>query len=76
MATNEDVLAHLGQLRSSVADAINTVVDYQRVGTKLTAGNQTSEKAKVRTVPTVRQHASNCSICTAWDGSVRSVSSE
>jgi len=71
MATNEDVLAHLGQLRSSVADAINTVIAYQQFGTKLTAGNQTSEKAKVRTVPTVRQHASNCSICSAWDGSVR-----
>ncbi len=71
MATNEDVLAHLGQLRSSVNAAINTVVDYQRVGTKLTAGNQTGEKVKVTTVPTARQHASDCSICSAWDGSVR-----
>ena len=71
MATNEDVREHLEQLRNSVNSAVNTVVAYQSYGTKLTAGNQTSEKAKVRTVPTVRQHASNCSICTAWDGSIR-----
>ena len=70
MATNEAVRAHLEELRNSVNAAVNTVVDYQQYGTKLTSGNQTSEKAKVRTVPTARQHASDCSICTAWDGSV------
>jgi hypothetical protein len=70
MATNEDVREHLEELRDSVNSAVNTVVAYQNYGTKLTSGNQTSEKAKVRTVPTARQHASNCSICTAWDGSV------
>jgi len=70
MATNEATLEHLQELRDSVNSAINTVGAYQNYGTKLTSGNQTSEKAKVRTVPTVRQHASNCSICTAWDGSV------
>ena len=71
MATNEDVKDHLEELRSSVNSAINTVVDYQRHGTKLTSGNQTAELAKVTTVPTARQHASDCAICTAWDGSVR-----
>ena len=70
MATNEATLEHLQELRDSVNSAVNTVVAYQNYGAKLTAGNQTSEKAKVRTVPTARQHASNCSICTAWDGSV------
>ena len=70
MATNEATLEHLQELRDSVNTAINTVVADQQFGTKLTAGNQTSEKAKVRTVPTVRQHATNFSICTAWDGSV------
>jgi hypothetical protein len=70
MATNEATLEHLQELRDSVNSAVNTVVAYQNYGTKLTAGNQTSEKAKVRTVPTARQHASDCSICTAWDGSV------
>ena len=71
MATNEAVRAHLEELRNSVNSAVNTVVDYQRHGTMLTAGNQTSEKAKVTTVPTARQHASDCAICKAWDGSVR-----
>ena len=70
MATNEATLEHLQELRDSVNSAINTVVAYQNYGTKLTAGNQTSEKALVTTVPTARQHASDCSICTAWDGSV------
>ena len=71
MATNEDVREHLQELRDSVNDAVNTVVAYQSYGTKLTAGNQTTELAKVTTVPTARQHASDCAICTAWDGSVR-----
>ena len=70
MASNEDVREHLQELRDSVNDAVNTVVAYQSYGTKLTAGNQASEKAKVTTVPLPRQHASDCAICTAWDGSV------
>jgi len=71
MATNEDVREHLQGLRDSVNAAVNAVVAYQGYGSKLTAGNQTSEKAKVRTVPAARQHASDCAICTAWDGSIR-----
>lgn len=70
MTTNEATLEHLQELRDSVNTAVNAVVAYQSYGTKLTAGNQASEKAKVTTVPTARQHASDCSICTAWDGSV------
>ena len=65
MATNEDALEHLQELRASVNDAVNTVVAWQTYGL-----------AKVTTVPTARQHASNCSICTAWDGSVRPPPSE
>lgn len=68
MATNEDVRGHLEGLRDSVNDAINTVVAYQQFGAMLTAANQTAELAKVTTVPAVRQHASDCAICTAWDG--------
>tara|TARA_Y100000310_G_scaffold292563_1_gene321400 strand:- start:108 stop:326 length:219 start_codon:yes stop_codon:yes gene_type:complete len=71
MATNEDVREHLEGLRDSVNAAVNTVVAWQTYGTKLTAGNQATELAKVTTVPTARQHASDCAICTAWDGSVR-----
>ena len=71
MATNEDTLEHLQELRDSVNAAVNTVVAWQSYGSKLTAGNQAIELAKVTTVPTARQHASDCAICTAWDGSVR-----
>ena len=70
MATNTEVLEHLGTLRDSVNDAVSTVSAYKQYGTKLTAGNKATELAKVTTVPTARQHASDCSICTAWDGSV------
>jgi len=71
MATNEDVREHLEELRNSVNSAVNTVVAWQQYGTKLTAANQATELAKVTTVPLARQHASDCAICTAWDGSVR-----
>ena len=71
MATNEAALEHLRELRDSVNDAINTVGAWQSYGSKFTSGNQTAELAKVTTVPTARQHASDCAICTAWDGSVR-----
>ena len=71
MATNEATLEHLQQLRDSVNAAVNTVVAWQSYGSKLTAGNQAIELAKITTVPVARQHASDCAICTAWDGSVR-----
>ena len=71
MATNEATLEHLQELRDSVNAAVNTVVAWQSYGSKLTAGNQAIELAKVTPVPTARQHASDCAICTAWDGSVR-----
>lgn len=71
MSTNEAVQEHLQELRDSVNTAVNTVVAWQSYGSKLTAGNQATELAKVTTVPVARQHASDCAICTAWDGSVR-----
>ena len=71
MATNEATLEHLQELRDSVNAAVNTVVAWQSYGSKLTAGNQAIELAKITSVPAVRQHASDCAICTAWDGSVR-----
>ena len=71
MPTNEATLEHLQELRDSVNTAVNAVVAWQSYGSKLTAGNQTIELAKVTTVPVARQHASDCAICTTWDGSVR-----
>tara|TARA_Y100000296_G_C5177012_1_gene260674 strand:+ start:3114 stop:3329 length:216 start_codon:yes stop_codon:yes gene_type:complete len=68
MATNEQVLSHLAEVRASVIYAVNTVNDWQKFGSKLTDGNKATELAKITTVPTERQHASDCAICTAWDG--------
>ena len=72
MATNEQVLYHLAELRASVNYAVNTVNDWQKFGSRLTNANKATELAKVTTVPTARQHASNCSICVAWDGTAAS----
>jgi|TARA_R100000306_G_scaffold61846_1_gene65911 hypothetical protein len=70
MATNEDVLEHLEALKNSVNYAINTVVDWQRFGAKMTNANKATELAKVTTIPSARQHASNCTTCVGWDGSI------
>ena len=74
--TNEAVREHLQELRDSVNSAVNTVVAWQQYGAKLTAGNRATELAKVTTVPVARQHASDCAICSAWNGSVRPIPSE
>jgi hypothetical protein len=69
MSTSAEVRQHLNSFKSAVADAMQTVVDYQNHGTQYTAGNQTSERAKITTVNASLIHASDCAICTAWDGS-------
>ena len=71
MANNEAVLEHLREVRTALGDAINTVVAYQRYGPRLTSANQAVELATITTVPSTRQHASDCGICTAWDGTAR-----
>ena len=76
MATNEVVLEHLASVRNAVNGAINTVNYYANSNTDMTSSARTSTLAKVTTVPSALQHASNCSICNGWDGSVRPVPSE
>ena len=70
MSNNEEVNNHLNGLRNSINDEINVVNDYMRVGSKMTAGNRAAELLKVTTVPATSLHASNCAICSTWDGSV------
>jgi hypothetical protein len=70
MATNEAALAHLETIRSAVNAAINNVNRYQGYNGEMTSAAKTSLLATVTTVPSALQHASNCSICNAWDGSV------
>jgi len=70
LSNNEEVQDHLSDLRNSINDEINVVNDYMRVGSKMTAGNRAAELLKVTTIPAASLHASNCSICSTWDGSV------
>jgi hypothetical protein len=70
MATNEAVLTHLRSVRNAVNAAINTVNYYANSNTDMTSGAKATQLAKVTTVPSALQHASNCSICNGWDGSV------
>jgi hypothetical protein len=69
MSTSAEVREHLQAFKTAVADAMQTVADYRVHGTQYTAGNQTSERAKITTVNASLIHASDCAICTAWDGS-------
>ena len=69
MSTSAEVRQHLNSFKSAVADAMQTVVDYQNHGTQYTSSNQPSERAKITTVRTSLLHANDCSICTQWDGS-------
>lgn len=69
MATTEILLEHLRELRRAVTDAMVSANGYKEYGSRLTSSNRATHLATVTTVPADRQHASDCSICTAWDGS-------
>ena len=69
MSTSDEVRAHLTSLQTATALAMRTVADYQGHAHQYTSANQTSERAKVTTVNSRLIHASDCSICTSWDGS-------
>jgi hypothetical protein len=70
MATNEAVLAHLATIRSAVNAAINNVHHYASNNTDMLSSSKATLLATVTTVPAALQHASDCSVCRAWDGSV------
>ena len=70
MATNEATLDHLATVRSAVNAAINNVNRYQGYNGDMTNAAKATLLATVTTVPAALQHASNCSICNGWDGSV------
>ena len=69
MSTSDEVRAHLTGLQRATAAAMQTVADYQGHAHQYTSAVQTSERAKVTTVNSRFIHASDCSICTSWDGS-------
>ena len=70
MATNEATLDHLATVRSAVNSAINNVNRYQSHNGEMTNVAKAALLATVTTVPAALQHASDCSVCRAWDGSV------
>ena len=70
MATNEATLAHLTTIRSAVNAAINNVNHYASNNTDMLSASKATLLATVTTVPAALQHASDCSVCRAWDGSV------
>ena len=69
MATNEAVLAHLATIRSAVNERINNVHRYANNNTDMLSASKATLLATVTTVPSALQHASDCSVCRAWDGS-------
>ena len=70
MATNTAVLDHLATIKSAVNAAISNVNRYQGFNSEMTTAAKAALLATVTTVPAALQHASNCSICNGWDGSV------
>ena len=70
MATNEATLDHLATVRNAVNAAINNVNRYANYNGDMTNVAKAALLATVTTVPAALQHASNCSICNGWDGSV------
>ena len=70
MATNEAVLDHLATIRTAVNTAINNVHHYASNNTDMLSASKATLLATVTTVPAALQHASDCSVCRAWDGSV------
>ena len=69
MATNEAVLAHLATIRSAANGAISNVNRYQGYNSEMTTAAKNALLGTVTTVPAALQHASDCSVCRAWDGS-------
>ena len=69
MATNDEVLEHLATIRNAVTTAINNVTHYQGRNSEMTTVAKNALLGTVTTVPAALQHASDCSVCRAWDGS-------
>ena len=70
MATNEAVREHLEGIRNAANKALNNVNRYQSYNGEMLSAAKVALLATVTTVPAALQHASDCSVCRAWDGSV------
>ena len=72
MATNEATITHLEDIRAAAIEALTNVVRYRNYNGDMTNVAKAALLATVTTVPAALQHASDCSVCRAWDGSVAS----
>jgi hypothetical protein len=70
MATNQVTLEHLEEVKKALNTAIRNVLRYRDYNGDMTNSAKASLLATVTTVPSALQHASNCSTCNGWDGSV------
>ena len=70
MATNEAVREHLEGIRNAANTAISNVGRYRSYNGEMTTVAKNALLGTVTTVPAALQHASDCSVCRAWDGSV------
>ena len=70
MATNEAVREHLEGIRNAANKALNNVNRYQSYNGEMLSAAKVALLATVTTVPAALQHADDCAICVAWDGSV------
>ena len=71
MSTNEDVIDHVRTIKKALNTTAETVLGWQTYTSGMTDAAKAAQLAKITTVPTDLIHASDCAICTAWDGSVR-----
>ena len=68
--SNEHVLDHLIAVRQSIDEGIATIVEWQNSNAKYTEAAKTVALNSIKTVPTDRFHAADCSICATWDGTI------
>lgn len=67
MATTQELKEHFSLLLEEMRAAQQDILNYEANAEKWTAQAKTDQLAKITTVRATIQHASNCSICTAWE---------
>ena len=73
--STEHVLEHLQALRDGIGAGIETLVEWQKDNTKYTNTAKTVQLNSIKTIPSNRLHANNCTICAGWDGTASASSS-
>ena len=66
---NTTLWNHMSSIQDAAVKAMASVNRYRDNSSDMTNSAKATLLATVTTVPSVLQHASNCSICADWDGS-------